>query len=351
MFNAIINTIYDKNEVVFMNIFSALSQGNGRLNEENLTAMLGYILNPHSDHGLSDLFLRRFLKEVGKNSGRDYSEFLKGDYSTDITYESPYEYKGKTRRVDIDLKVFNNDNECLRVLIENKIRATSSDKDQFLEEYLGVCENLDDEGIDNIDVVMVFVTPSEIDSGLSGEYKSLDESLIRQNHIKKWIFWDGFDIENSIVYILKQLLVDEHIMLINPIPEYVRHTIKAFVSYVQGSLTKSNTNLRHKPLKDDSITSSFELWIDDKEYRIEEYSSSAIKVLDLKDDKYVSAKPILRKTIQTLRMPISLENNNGNLKNTRQLGKDVLRYTDAVFKRAMKNDPGSVLIDNETIVK
>src|SRR3989442_963956 len=52
-----------------MNIFTVLSQGKGRLNEENLSAMLGYLLTPSQTHGLGDTFLRPFLRAVADASG------------------------------------------------------------------------------------------------------------------------------------------------------------------------------------------------------------------------------------------------------------------------------------------
>ncbi len=50
-----------------MNIFRALSQGYGRLNEQNMSAMLGFLLAPYEAHGMSDGFLRRFLEAVANN--------------------------------------------------------------------------------------------------------------------------------------------------------------------------------------------------------------------------------------------------------------------------------------------
>lgn len=330
--------------MVIINIFSALSQGKGRLNEENLTAMLGYLLNPKSEHGLSDLFLYRFLEAIGKESNKDFSQYISTDYSIDITFESPYEYNGKMRRVDIDLKIFKQGEECLRIIIENKIRASSADKYQFLEEYRGVCANLKEDALEGIEMVMVFITPSHEDIKLIEEYDALKSSNMAINHMKQWLYWNDNDSEDSITSILKQLLIDENRMLIHPITEYVRHTIKAFVFYIQENQNTISENMRHNPLEGDSQLGAFSLHIDDKEYQIEEYASSAIKVRDLEEDKYVSAKPILRKTIETLKMPIELKNKNGNFKNTRQLGKEILRFTDEVFLRAIKKDPSSVKI-------
>lgn len=46
-----------------MNIFRVLAQGDGTINEPNVSAFLGYLLNPTEDHGLDSLFLEEFLKQ------------------------------------------------------------------------------------------------------------------------------------------------------------------------------------------------------------------------------------------------------------------------------------------------
>lgn len=47
-----------------MNVFDALSMGKGRLNEENLSAMLGYLLSPTQTHGLGSSFLALLLNTL-----------------------------------------------------------------------------------------------------------------------------------------------------------------------------------------------------------------------------------------------------------------------------------------------
>ncbi|MBC8176389.1 MAG: PD-(D/E)XK nuclease family protein [Desulfobacteraceae bacterium] len=54
-----------------MNIFDVLSQGKGRLNEENLSAILAFLLSPNQTHGLGDIFLRHFLKAIAQACGEE----------------------------------------------------------------------------------------------------------------------------------------------------------------------------------------------------------------------------------------------------------------------------------------
>ncbi len=47
-----------------MNIFKILASGHGSISETNVSAFLGYILNPKADHGLNAEFLKSFLKPL-----------------------------------------------------------------------------------------------------------------------------------------------------------------------------------------------------------------------------------------------------------------------------------------------
>ena len=49
-----------------MNIFKTLATGDGSINEPNISAFLGYLLNPNEDHGLRDELLKRLLKPLLK---------------------------------------------------------------------------------------------------------------------------------------------------------------------------------------------------------------------------------------------------------------------------------------------
>ena len=57
-----------------MNIFKTLASGSGSINEPNVSAFLGYLLNPKEDHGLGDAFLKKFLEPLlDKNDNLNYN--------------------------------------------------------------------------------------------------------------------------------------------------------------------------------------------------------------------------------------------------------------------------------------
>ena len=47
-----------------MNIFKILNNGHGNVSETNVSAFLGYLLNPNEDHGLKDEFLKQLLDQI-----------------------------------------------------------------------------------------------------------------------------------------------------------------------------------------------------------------------------------------------------------------------------------------------
>lgn len=61
-----------------MNIFNVLSQGKGSINEENMSAMLAFLLSDKQTHGLGDVFLKRFLTLLSEkmNYPSDFNKLI-----------------------------------------------------------------------------------------------------------------------------------------------------------------------------------------------------------------------------------------------------------------------------------
>ena len=217
-----------------MNIFEVLNQGNSRLHEPSISAMLGYLLDTRRDHGLGDTFFREFLSLLNKNRDDDrFSKYLKWSFiDTDILLEEPYELNGSDKYIDIQVSILkkdeqDNSQEDFRIIIENKIKDSSTSKGQLSSYYRAIIQ--DDSTIDNL--AIVFLTPSSNRKSLKTEFKNLDLQNI--NHIKSWLKWN--QAENSIIKILKKILRKESEGEINPINEYTRHTIKAFILFLNAT--------------------------------------------------------------------------------------------------------------------
>jgi hypothetical protein len=74
----------------------------------------------------------------------------------------------------------------------------------------------------------------------------------------------------------------------------------------------------------DSILESREVVISQGRFRIERYSSKAIKVINVQTGLKEVAKPFLRDIIDELKLDVNQYNSKGNERNTQQLGKEVL---------------------------
>jgi len=319
-----------------LNIFTALSQGKGSLNENNMSAMLSYLLNSHQDHGLKDTFLKKFLKLLNEITNQKlFSKsnlFLDNsrNLNVEVTLEPAYDYRGKKRYLDIELQVYdstynyveeNNEvKEVLRIAIENKIKPSSAQNNQFKEEYEAIKSDMEDK---ETKILMVFLTPFGNYDSLQTEYNNLNIDK-NSNDEKVWLMWDAPDDEDTVVYLLKTLLKNEADFKIDPISDYVRNTLKAFIRHIIETNIKFTSP---KVISDDlgDIKNVVNVDLKSGNYRIEEYESSSIKVYNVETQEYEVAKPILRDVIEEKNLKIDLYYDSGNKKNTRTLGKDVIQ--------------------------
>lgn len=315
-----------------MNIFDALSQGKGRLNEENLSAMLAFLLSPGQPHGLGDIFLRYFLKIVAETCGEKsrFDKILNDSRSirSDVLLESPYTLGNKRRVVDIDIRILEPisrqmDNreglaEIHRIAIENKVKAQSANPKQFEEEFSAILKDI--AGDDQIKVTMVFLTPSIEHKKLTQEYESLDKKTLG-SHRKTWLHWSGKkENYHTIVDLIREILRKESEAEIPPMMEYLRHTLKAFVLHLLGSASEPSAI----PADGYGIAEVVFFKVSGGTYRIERYENSTIRVVNMETQKYEAAKPVLRKAIREKRLGIDLNHSTGAEKNTRNLGREVM---------------------------
>lgn len=322
-----------------MNIFTVLSQGRGRLNEENLSAMLGYLLTPSQTHGLGDTFLRLFLAALGEacgDAGRFRNVPLGGKaIRAEMFLESPYDVRNRRRVIDIELRIFvrslnpatgtAEDSELHRIIIENKVKTQAADSAQLKDEFLGVVQDVEDD--ESVAITVVFLTPPGESTRFSAEYEALD-ALTLGGHRKAWLRWAGpADDRHHVVSLLRHLLHQEAEAEIAPIADYLRHTIKAFIRHIQespaGSLRRVSDPRESPELGD--ITQVLLVQLGSVVYQLERYESTSVRVLNTGAQRYEVAKPILRSINEGKQLGVDLLRANGRTKNTRTLGRDVMR--------------------------
>ena len=299
-----------------MNIFEVLNQGNSRLHEPSISAMLGYLLDTRRDHGLGDTFFREFLSLLNKeNDDKRFSKYLEKSFiDTDILLEEPYELNGSDKYIDIQASIFKKDSQenskDFRLIIENKIKDSSTSKGQLNSYYQAIIQ--DDSTIDNL--AIIFLTPSSNRKSLKTEFQNLD--LQNSNHVKCWIRWN--EKENSIIKILKKILRKESEGEINPINEYTRHTIKAFILFLNATVTSTSDRTYRFGEDIGEIIESIEVTLNgEKEYRIVRRDSQQIQVFQ--NEEKVTAKPILRSVLKSKNLDVPLSGIN-----TRTMGRKVI---------------------------
>ena len=301
-----------------------------RLTETNLSAFAAFLLTPHRQHGLSDAFLRAFLVEVAINTGQPdrFEDVLSAPLlSAEVGLEQRYDGP-PSRTVDIDIQLMSGDGISQRkvhhLIIENKVKASAAQPSQLVEQFACVSKALRVET--TCPITMVFLTPPGDSAALKTEYEAL---LLNgeAGHRKAWLRWgNGWPNEGkTVVDIVRSLLSREAMAEIEPITEYTRHTLKAFVLFLQGAMVTESDEKRRFPTQDavDLIAKGI-VELDGKSYLIARYTTGQVKVFDVDTDEEVYAYPKLRLANERYGLEIQLVSAGGSKINTQLLGRYVL---------------------------
>jgi len=119
--------------------------------------------------------------------------------------------------------------------------------------------------------------------------------------------------------LIRDILKKESEAKIPPVMEYLKHTLKALVLHLLES------SKGPKPPEGWGIAEVAFLEISKSKYRIERYENSTIRLVNLEMQKYESAKPLQKKIIREKNLGINLYFSSGAEKNTRDLGREVLK--------------------------
>lgn len=290
-----------------MNIFDVLNRGNSRLKEPSISAMLGYLLDSRENHGFGKQFINELMCALDNN----YANKLSIVSHTEVELESQYQNNNKRSAIDIEIRFLNSANkEITRLLIENKINDNSSKSDQ-LQEYFEAVKR-ETEG--QIPLIFLFITPGTESKIANDEFNNL---IIKEPvHSKYWLTWTGEKM--SICTIIRDILMKESIAEINPINDYLKHTLKSLVMFVEG-IAKPKI-IRPDVIENGGMIDSVSLNIGVDEYRIERYESNTI-LCYINGIKMV-AMDTLRKIIKAKN--INITDDEIKKSNTRNIGKRVI---------------------------
>jgi hypothetical protein len=252
-----------------MNIFKILASGDGSINEPNVSAFLGYLINPKADHGISDELLKRILKNLyDKNNQSALKDFLvdsnkdvrnlsmHSNFEIEILLEQAFksEHIEKKEIVDIVILCFekniekkeslakviladNNKGDLKHIfLIENKIKDNATREGQLINQAKSSVDalkkilNKSESEIEKI-ISLLFVTPEGDKSALQfSEFERDSKISIPKAHVH----WNS-ENENSIMSYLKDILKEEAEGNVEAINEYTKYTIKSFITFIQNN--------------------------------------------------------------------------------------------------------------------
>jgi hypothetical protein len=227
-----------------MNIFKILANGDGTINEANISAFLGYLLDPYQDHGLGFEFLERFLERVFENQEEKVN--LRS-YDYEILFEQAFRDEDKQLKkkeiVDIVILCFESNKGNYKeliaknsidkarklkyiFLIENKVNKGANSNKQLKAQFENTIKNL---GIEKSKIVSLYVTPDEKIYHL--EFDKFDEKNLKEHYV-----WKNKDVNSKIdiLSLLLELISDEHLGKIEAINEYTRHTLISFIQFIEN---------------------------------------------------------------------------------------------------------------------
>ena len=175
--------------------------------------------------------------------------------------------------------------------------------------------------LDNPKLLIIFLTPSSEASALKDEYVNL-EKVINKNHSNAWLYWSSTDESNSVLGLIRNILIQESVSDINPINDYMKHTLKAFVRHVK-SVTSISDRKKMRTGEDigDIVQEKIIHTKDGNNYKIIQRDSTQIQVYNLLDNEKEIARHIMSKYIDENNINI-----NHRKQNTRSIGKKLLEY-------------------------
>ncbi|GHT49494.1 hypothetical protein FACS1894102_4250 [Spirochaetia bacterium] len=190
--------------------------------EEQASVMLAWLLNPQMEHGLGFTFLNKFLQKIDA-SGKTFNQIstvlqpiLRSERSSDkLKFSCDIEFSVDNSRIDIVL--FIND---YVISIENKIYSeAASNHQQLTEQYTGLKNKFKDE----YKIFVVFLVPNKEHYLIKSEYDNLNTNAPDEKIIIDW------DLVREII---QEIIDEDQKCLISPINDYLRHTLKAFSSFI-----------------------------------------------------------------------------------------------------------------------
>ena len=317
-----------------MNIFKALSEGNGRITETNITSFLNYLLDNSNE--LNNSFFVLFMElidshlednklsdllDIKQKSIRERIRSFSSKYIVNSEPEYSIVEKNGTRQIpDILTRVSSRKTEedVAFLIIENKISRNAITIGQIERqcEYFTKSEDYND----GIPVYSILITPDE------KPFEKLYLPAVNRNVRTLWLKWvNHTDNSKSIEAVSKKLIKYEQNADIQPINPNTQFIIKSFIDYLATEFAFKEIGKRNNSYLGFDVIDSVETYMDNKTYIIKRFSNNMIRVFDKKDNLLeIEVKPFLRTINNTYNLGIDLLHSTGKAKNTQVLGREII---------------------------
>ena len=317
-----------------MNIFKALSEGNGRISETNITSFMNYLLD--SANELNNSFFVLFAKlidsqiennkicdllDINEKSIREQIINISDSYT--VSSEPEYSIKnldGRKQIPDILLRISSKrtEEDIAFIIIENKISRSAIKKGQIEKqyEYFTKSEDYDE----SKSVYSILITPDE------KIYEQFYRPAIEKNIRAIWLKWvNHSDNENSIESILRNLIKHEQNSDIEPIDPNTQFIIKSFVHYLATEFSKKENGKKNYSYKGFDVVGMVQVSVGKIDYTIKRFSNNMVRLFDQDDNLLeIEVKPVLREINTIYKLDIELFHSTGKAKNTQILGREII---------------------------
>jgi hypothetical protein len=314
-----------------MNIFKALSQGDGSINETNVTSFLSYVIHESNefsapflillldliDQELPDHHIYDHIEVSGRNIRQRSRDFL-GKYTYSAIPEQRLQVDRSIQDLDVLLTIYerNSDNVCCYFLIENKIKKGAFKREQCLEQF--ELFKLMDEYQEDVPVYSVLISPDY------DVFKATYDEVLMRNELSVWFKWEA-ESGVSFIDLFKELINLETLTEIAPIDGNTKFIIKNFIDFITSDLSSQFKQVNRTVTGAEVISEAGFTRMGER-LKLQRFDNNMIRVVD-ESNEFLNepVKPILRAINSEYDLGIDLERKPGRSKNTQVLGREVLQ--------------------------
>jgi len=248
-------------------MFEIFCEGDGRINEANMSSALHFLLNPKAPHGFGVTSLEEFLSPITNkleimcsqrhviNPYRifELGSFLRSFHRVEFNLEekvfNPNFEVGQKNNRDIDLVIkffsdLDSNQPSFIIAIENKISEDAASEDQIAEEYQFLREKLDTdypstEAVSQVPVIFIYLTPKALDRKTNAAWSRLllpTSPSETGRDFKVHYSWQRIEFNNraSIVDLATSLLKKEQSGGINPVSSYSSLFLRSMLNFIRN---------------------------------------------------------------------------------------------------------------------